>query len=98
MNTFCPMSCHLAGPLMAACGTTVGQAAAPSTPIPIVGAESVIVAEGRLEPFQYAEIAFTASGVISEVLVHEGEAVKKGQPLIHLGNESDNNYAAASSN
>jgi multidrug efflux pump subunit AcrA (membrane-fusion protein) len=85
----------LAGLLLAACGTAVGQAAAPSTPIPTVGAESVIVAEGRLEPIRYAEIAFTASGVISEVLVQEGEAVKKGQPLIHLGNESDTNYAAA---
>lgn len=85
----------LVGSLLAACGAAVAQAAAPSTPIPTVVAESVIVAEGRLEPIQYAEIAFTASGVISEVLVQEGEAVKKGQPLIHLGNESDTNYAAA---
>lgn len=85
----------LAGLLLAACGTTVGQAAAPSTPIPIVGAESVIVAEGRLEPIQYAEIAFSTSGVVSQVLVKEGESVKQGQPLLHLGDESDTNYAAA---
>jgi HlyD family secretion protein len=44
---------------------------------------------------RYAEIAFTASGVVSEALVKEGESVKKGQPLIQLGNETDTNYAAA---
>ncbi|HEX9385427.1 MAG TPA: HlyD family efflux transporter periplasmic adaptor subunit, partial [Anaerolineales bacterium] len=47
------------------------------------------------EPARDAEIAFTASGVVSEVLVGEGEAVKKGQPLIRLGDASDTNYAAA---
>ena len=58
-------------------------------------ADTSIMAEGRLEPVQFAEIAFTASGVISEVLVQEGEAVKKGQPLIQLGDASDTNYASA---
>lgn len=78
---------------LAACGT------APSTPqatqIPIVIADDTITAEGRLEPVHYAEIAFNTGGVVSEVLVKEGQAVKKGQPLIRLGNESDTNYAAA---
>ena len=44
---------------------------------------------------RYAEIAFNASGVVSDVLVQEGEAVKKGQSLIQLGDKSDTNYAAA---
>jgi multidrug resistance efflux pump len=48
-----------------------------------------------VEPIRYAEIAFTASGVVSEVPVEEGQAVKKGDPLIRLGDESDTNYAAA---
>ena len=78
---------------LAACGS------APATPqatqIPTVIAEDTIIAEGRVEPIQYAEIAFNASGVISEVLVKEGQPVKKGEPLIRLGNESDTNYAAA---
>jgi multidrug resistance efflux pump len=43
----------------------------------------------------FCEIAFTASGVISDVLVEEGESVKKGQPLIRLGDASDTNYASA---
>ena len=48
-----------------------------------------------MEPIRYAEIAFNASGVVSEVLVREGESVKKGQLLIQLGGESDQIYAAA---
>jgi multidrug resistance efflux pump len=81
---------------VSACG---GSAATPtqesaSTQAPAVDA-SVIIAEGRLEPIRYAEIAFTASGTISEVLVKEGQTVKKGDPLIRLGDESDTNYAAA---
>ena len=63
--------------------------------IPTVIADSTIIAEGRLEPVRYAEISFNASGVVSEVLVEEGQPVKKGEVLIRLGGESDNNYAAA---
>jgi multidrug resistance efflux pump len=85
----------LLGSLLAACGAAVAQAAPPSTPIPTIAAESVIVAEGRLEPVQFAEIAFSSSGVVSQVLVKAGESVRKGQPLLHLGDESDTNYAAA---
>jgi multidrug resistance efflux pump len=63
--------------------------------IPTVIADNTIIAEGRLEPIQYGEIAFTAGGVVSEVLVKEGQTVKKGDTLIRLGDESDTNYAAA---
>jgi HlyD family secretion protein len=78
---------------LAACGTATPTPEA--TQIPIVVADDTIIAEGRLEPIQYAEIAFNASGAVSEVLVEEGQLVKKGDPLIRLGNESDTNYAAA---
>lgn len=80
--------------LFAACspsGTQPTEAAA----IPPVIADASIIAEGRVEPIHFAKIAFTASGVISEVLVQEGEPVTKGQPLIRLGDASDTNYAAA---
>lgn len=79
---------------VAACGTAP-TATTEATPIPTVIADDTIIAEGRVEPIQYAEIAFNASGAVSEVLVKEGQAVKKGEPLIHLGDESDTNYAAA---
>jgi HlyD family secretion protein len=71
--------------------------AATTTPkaIPTVIADNTIIAEGRVEPLRDAEIAFNASGVVSEVLVAEGEAVQQGQPLIRLGDQSDTQYAAA---
>jgi HlyD family secretion protein len=57
--------------------------------------ESTIIAEGRLEPVRYADLAFTASGRISEILVAEGQSVSKGDELIRLGDASDTQYAAA---
>ncbi|MEO7838791.1 MAG: HlyD family efflux transporter periplasmic adaptor subunit [Anaerolineales bacterium] len=78
-----------------ACSTSGNAATATQEAIPTVIADDTIIAEGRVEPIQYAEIAFNASGVIGEVLVKEGQPVKKGQPVIRLGNESDTNYAAA---
>src|SRR5512140_2671174 len=80
--------------LVTACSTGKAATQTPAT-TPTAVADSTIVAEGRLEPVRFAEIAFNASGVISEVPVKEGQAVKKGDPLIRLGDESDHNYAAA---
>jgi multidrug resistance efflux pump len=81
--------------LLAGCSAGGNAPAATAEAAPTVVADSTIIAEGRLEPVQYGEIAFTASGVVSEVLVKEGEAVKKGQTLIRLGDSSDTNFAAA---
>jgi multidrug resistance efflux pump len=81
--------------LFTACSAPGNVATATPQAIPTVIADNTIIAEGRVEPLRDAEIAFNASGVVSEVLVEEGEAVKKGQPLIRLGDESDTNYAAA---
>jgi multidrug resistance efflux pump len=81
--------------LLAACAPSNQAAIATPEAIPTVVADSTIIAEGRVEPIRYAEIAFTAGGIISGVLVEEGQAVKKGDPLIRLGDESDTNYAAA---
>src|SRR5512145_2875179 len=70
-------------------------ATATSEVIPTVIADSTIIAEGRVEPVRDAEIAFTTSGLVSKVLIEEGQAVKKGDLLIVVGGESDSNYAAA---
>ena len=80
--------------LFAACSSPATQPTEAAA-IPPVIADTSIMAEGRLEPVHFAEIAFTASGVISDVLVQEGEVVKKGQPLIRLGDASDTNFASA---
>jgi multidrug resistance efflux pump len=79
---------------VAACS---GGAPAQATPevIPIVVADDIIISEGRVEPVNYAEVAFTGSGVVSEVLVEAGDTVKKGQPLVRTGGASDAAYAAA---
>src|SRR6266498_3164237 len=78
-----------------ACSTPAKSGTATPEAIPTVIADDTVIAEGRVEPGHYEEIAFSASGVISEVLAEEGQSVKKGQPLVHLGDESDTNYAAA---
>jgi multidrug efflux pump subunit AcrA (membrane-fusion protein) len=83
-------------PLLATACAGAGGAVAPTAEaIPTVLADSTILAEGRLEPVHYAEIAFNASGVVGEVLVNEGQSVKAGEPLIRLGDETDTAYAAA---
>jgi HlyD family secretion protein len=74
------------GVLLTACGGAGAEAAAPSTPIPTVVAENVIVAEGRLEPVHYVDIAFNATGTVSEVLVAEGDPVSAGQVIARLEN------------
>ena len=80
--------------LFAACSPSVAEPTEAAAIEPVI-ADTSIMSEGRLEPLRFAEIAFTASGVVSEVLVQEGKAVKHGQPLIQLGDASDTNYASA---
>ena len=82
------------GLLFTACSATGAQPSQAAAIEPVI-ADTSIMSEGRLEPVRFAEIAFTASGVISEVLVQEGESVQNGQPLIRLGDASDTNYASA---
>lgn len=79
--------------LIAAC--SAGKAPATPEIIPTVLADTTIMAEGRLEPISDAQVAYNAGGIISEVLVAEGQQVKKGQSLIRLGGETDKAYAAA---
>ena len=50
--------------LFTACSSP-DQATATPEAIPTVIADSTIIAEGRVEPIRYAEIAFNASGVVT---------------------------------
>lgn len=63
-----------------------GNAAATPEAVPTALADKTIVAEGKVEPIQFAEIAFNGGGVVSEVLVEEGQSVKAGDVLVKLGN------------
>ena len=76
----------LAGLLLSACGGSGDEAAAEATAIPTVKADNLIVAEGRIEPIKYVDIAFNANGTVSEVLVAEGEQVTEGQVIARLEN------------
>ena len=81
--------------LLSACGAGTAAQATPVPTQPPVIADSTIVAEGRVEPLSYAEVAFNASGIVSDVLVSEGEDVKQGDTLVRVGNESDKTYTEA---
>jgi multidrug resistance efflux pump len=94
MNQKLLITLILAGLLVVACSTPATPAPTPEA-APTAIADSTIIAEGRLEPVRYAEIAFTASGRISDILVNEGQSVTKGEELIRLGDASDTQYAAA---
>jgi multidrug resistance efflux pump len=80
---------------LTACGAGKAAQATPAATQPPVIADSTIVAEARVEPVNYAAVAYNSSGVISDVLVKEGDQVKKGDVLIRLGNESDKAYTTA---
>jgi HlyD family secretion protein len=94
MNTRIMLHTIFAGLLLAACSAG-GAATATPEAIPSPVEDTTVITEGRLEPIRYGEIAFTAGGVVSEVLIKEGESVKQGQSLIRLGDESDANFAEA---
>ena len=84
----------LASVLFTAC-RPAGAQPTEATPIPVVVADDTLIAEGRVEPVHYAEIAFNTSGVVSEVLVAEGQQVRKGAPIVRLGGDTDTAYTAA---
>ena len=81
--------------VLTACGAGKAAQATPAVTPPPVVADSTIVAEGRIEPANYADVAYNASGIVSDVLVKESDQVKEGDVLVRLGNETDKAYTAA---
>lgn len=73
------------GLLLSACAAGNSAAATPTT-IPTVLADKAIIAEGRVEPIHYADIALNASGLVSEVFNEEGDSVEAGQVIASLEN------------
>ena len=71
--------------LLTACGAE-SASTTEETPIPTVMADSAIIAEGRLEPAQYADISFSAGGVVGEVFFAEGDTVSADDILAQLDN------------
>ncbi|MBU2703472.1 HlyD family secretion protein [Sporomusaceae bacterium BoRhaA] len=52
--------------------------------LPPVKASTKVVAEGKVVPAKYSVLSFSVSGIISEVLVAEGDKVEAGQVLVRL--------------
>ncbi len=75
----------LPGLILAACAPASAPTAT-AAPTATSKAAAVVVAEGRVEPIRYAEIALNASGLVSEVLQKEGDAVAAGQVIARLEN------------
>lgn len=73
---------------MGACGQATNQTSTP-TDIPVVVTETEIVAEGRLVPRETVKLSFFTSGQIDEILVEEGDMVKKGDVVARLGNREE---------
>lgn len=64
-----------------------GPSEADRKKIAAVKADPRIICEGIVVPVRYASMSLQLSGVVSEVLVKEGQQVKAGQVLVRLANE-----------
>lgn len=85
------------GLIVTACSSFPGApgSAATPTPLPVVVTETQIVAEGKIVPREETQLAFFSSGQVDEVLVEEGDLVKKGQVVARLGNREQLEAAIA---
>lgn len=69
--------------LVAGCSGLNATAATP-TAIPTVPADPSTIAEGRVEPVRYVDIALNSSGLVSEVMSKEGDQLQAGQIIARL--------------
>lgn len=60
------------------------QSAPQATPVPTVSENGGVLAEAKLVPHDSASLFFLSGGTVAEVLVKEGDAVKKGDVLARL--------------
>lgn len=82
--------------IVAACGGLPGSgASATATPLPVVIADTQIVAEGFIVPKETTQLAFFTSGQVDEVLVEEGDIISAGTVVARLGNREQVEAAIA---
>lgn len=80
---------------LVACTANSGVPSATAEAIPTVKAEDVIVAEGRVEPIHFADIALNASGLVSDVPAKEGSKVAAGDVIARLESSEAQTLEAA---
>ena len=68
--------------------------AAEDVPVVVSDTEGKVVAEAVIEPARWSELRFDIGGDVVTMLVQEGDAVKEGDPLVHL-NTADMERAVA---
>ncbi len=71
-----------------ACAAPQPTPTPPTTTQPAAAANTSTAAEGRLLPLQFANLNFTATGEVAEILVKEGDAVKAGAVIARLRNDT----------
>ncbi len=75
-------------PLLLAFVLSACQAAPKATPTPASAAPAVAasagVAQARIEPQAYVDLAYNTPGRVAEVLVKEGDTLSAGQPIARL--------------
>ncbi len=72
--------------MMSACATaSAATPTAQETVLPVVRNSNLIIADGKVLPINHTNLSFSSSGVLSEVLVEEGQSVQKGQEIAVLG-------------
>ncbi|MEN6394664.1 MAG: efflux RND transporter periplasmic adaptor subunit [Anaerolineaceae bacterium] len=73
--------------MVAGCGSANPTSETASiTEIPLVTSDTNVVVEGRLVPREFETLSFFTNGQVEEILVEEGDLVKKGDVLARLGN------------
>jgi multidrug resistance efflux pump len=70
-------------------GTLQAPGLAPNTatPLPPVESNPQVIVDAVVVPARFAQLSMSASGIVAEVLVAEGDSVEAGQVLARLENE-----------
>ncbi len=84
-------------PLIASCGNA-GAGAQPVATLPPVLDTADVTAEGRLEPVRHATISPATGGLVSEVLVKEGDPVHAGDLIARIQDSQAQSLEAAQTN
>lgn len=71
---------------LAACANQGAAPAAADTPAEAAASPNAVVAEGHLKPIRAANLSFQARGIVEQVNVKIGDAVRKGDVLARLSN------------
>ena len=82
--------------LLSACAQAAATSGAgEATQVPVVVDNFAVVAEGRLVPRESVQLSFVTAGQVTEILFKEGDVVKAGDILAHLGDREQLEAAVA---